>query len=104
MWRADRIWMAEKRILGCWFLHEYVETRARHMAAIQERAQGPFVGEPAARAIDDPHALLGLGEIFRRQNVFRLRRQRRVQGDEIRAGEKSFEADFLDSEIEGAFK
>src|ERR1700730_10275526 len=103
MRRADRIWMAEKRVSGCRFMQEYVETRARHMAAIEKRAQGPFVGQPAARAIDDPHALLGLGEIFRRQNVLRLRRQRRVQRDEIRAGEKSFEADFLDSEIEGAF-
>src|SRR3984893_17898579 len=70
-------------------MHEYVETRARP--------------EPAARAIDYPHALLCLGEIFRRQNVFRLRRQRRVQRYEIGAREKSFEADFLDAEIEGAF-
>src|ERR1700732_2652960 len=103
MRRADHIWMAEKRISGCRFVSEYVETRARHMAAIQEGAQGPFVGEAAARAIDDPHALLGLGEIFRRKNVFRLRRERRVQGNEIGAGEKSVEAGFLDSEVEGAF-
>src|ERR1700724_2122460 len=103
MRRADRIWMAEKRISGCRFMPEYVEARACHMAAIQERAQGPFVGEAAARAIDDPRALLGLGEIFRRKNVFRLRRERRVQGNEIGAGEKSVEAGFLASEVEGAF-
>src|ERR1700730_16615061 len=103
MRRGDRIWMAETRISGCRFMPDNVETRACHMAAIQERAQGPFVGEAAARAIDDPYALLGLGEVLRRQNVFRLRRQWRVQGYEIGAGEKSFEADFLDSEIEGAF-
>ena len=96
--------MAEQRIVGRRFVHEHIERRARDMAAIEKCAQGLFVDEPAARAIDDSHALLGLGEIFRRQNILRLRRQRRVQGNEIGAAEQRFEIDFLDPKIEGAFR
>jgi hypothetical protein len=34
-----------------------------------------------------------------RQDVFRLRRHRRMQGDDVNAGEKSVEFDLFDAEI-----
>ena len=94
--------MAEQRI-GCRrLLDEDVERRARDMAAVERGAQRRLVDEAAARAIDDAHALLGLGEVFGRQDVAGLRRQRRVQGDEVGAGEQIVELDLLDADLGGA--
>src|SRR5450759_5504426 len=99
MRRADDIWMAKQWIFFRRFVHEYIEGRACDMAGLEQGAQGRFVYEPAARAIDDSHAVLRLGEIFDRQDVFRLRRHRRMQGDDVSAGKKSVEFDLFDAEI-----
>ena len=72
------------------------------MARIERGAQRDFVDEAAARAIDDAHALLRLGEVLRRQDVLGLRGQRRVQRDEIGAGEQGLQFDLLDAEFLGA--
>ena len=69
------------------------------MAAVEGCAQRRFIDEAAARAIDDAHALLGLGEIFRREDVVGLRGQRRVQGDEIGAREEIVELELFDAEF-----
>ena len=66
MRRAYDIRVPEKRIASCGFGHEHVERRARNMTAIEKFAQSLFVDEPAARAIDNSYAGLGLGKIFRR--------------------------------------
>jgi hypothetical protein len=55
------------------------------------------------RAIDDPHALLGLGEVCRRQDIARLVGQRRVQRDEIGLGQQRVEIGFLDPDFDRAF-
>ena len=43
-------------------LDEHVERGAGDMAGIERARQRRLVDEPAARAIDHAHALLGLGE------------------------------------------
>ncbi len=104
MRRADDIGVAEQRISGCRFVHEHVESGARHMAAIEKRAQAFSSTSPPRAQLMIRTPLLGLGKIFRRQNILCLRRQRRVQGNEIGAAEQCFEIDFLDPEIERAFR
>ncbi len=85
MRRGDDVGMAEQRVRRRRLFDEDVEGRAGDMAGIERRAQGRLVDQAAARAIDDAHALLGLGEVLGRQDVLGLRRHRRVQGDEVGA-------------------
>jgi hypothetical protein len=73
------------------------------MAAVQRFLQRRLVDQAAARAVDDPHALLGLGEVFRRQDVAGLVGQRRVQRDEIGAGQQRIEVCLLDAHFDRAF-
>ena len=94
--------MSEQRV-GCRrLLDEDVEGRAGDMTAVQGRAQGTFVDETAAGAIDDAHALLRLRQIFRRQNVARLRRQRSMKGDEVGARQQIVQFELLDADLGGA--
>ena len=62
MRRAHDIGMAEQRIFGRGLGHEDVEGGAGDVAGIERGAQRHFVDQTAARAIDDAHALFGLGE------------------------------------------
>ncbi len=62
-----------------------VQRGAAHLAALQRLEQRRFVHQPAARAIDDAHALLRFREAGGIQHVMRLRRRRHVHRDEIRA-------------------
>ena len=66
-------------------------------SAVLERR---LVDQAAARAIDDPDALLGLRQILAREDVAGLIGERRVEGDEIGAGEQVVELDLLDSEVQ----
>ena len=99
MRRAHHVGMPEQRVLGGRLLGEYVEGRAGDMAGIERSAQRHLVDQPAARAIDDAHALLHRGERLGVDDVLGLLGQRRVQGDEIGAPEQLVELDLLDAEI-----
>src|SRR3546814_8575182 len=70
------------------------------MPGIEPFLERRLVNQPAARAIDDAHALLGLGEILGRQDVARLIRQRSVQRDEIGARQQRIEIGFLDTQFD----
>src|SRR6202021_438368 len=102
MRRGDEVRMAEQRV-GCRrLLDEDIESRARNMRAVEGRAQGGRVDQAAAGAIDDANARLRLGQIFRGEDVARLRRQRRVQGDEIGAREEIDQFKLFDAYLLGA--
>ena len=62
---------------------------------IERRAQRRLVDQTAARAIDDANSLFGLGDVLRGKDVLRLRGQRRVQRDDVRAGEEVVQFDLL---------
>ena len=71
MRRADDVRMAEQRIVLGRLLDEDVEGGAGDMAGIERRAQRLLVDQAAARAVDDAHALLGLGE-FSAERMLRV--------------------------------
>ena len=81
---------------------EHVDAGARHLAALQRRDQVGLDDQPAARAVDDAHAVLHLGDRRGVDDVARLVGQRRVQRDEVGAGEQLVEFDLLDAELLGA--
>ena len=60
MRRRHDMGMSEQRVGLRRLLDEHVERRARHMAGVERRTQRDLVNQPAARAIDDPHAFLAL--------------------------------------------
>ena len=100
---ADKVRGTEQgRFLGRFGL-EHIERRARDMAAIHRRLQRRFVNQPAARAVNDPHALLGFGEIFGREDIAGLVRQRRVQRDEIGLGQQRIQLGLFDAHFDRAF-
>ena len=101
---ADEIRLSEQGRFLRRFGLEHVERRARDLPAIERIGQRRFVDQPAARAIDDPHALFGLGEVFAAENIARLVGQRRVQRDEIGARQQRVEIDLLDADLDGAFR
>ena len=98
MRRAHHVGMAEQRIRGRRLLGEHVEGRARDVAGIERRAQRRLVDQPAARAVDDAHALLHRRERLAVDDVLGLLGQRRMQGDEIGAPDQLVELHLLDAE------
>ncbi|EAR50516.1 hypothetical protein OG2516_09735 [Oceanicola granulosus HTCC2516] len=98
----DDVGQAEQRVLLGRLLGEHVEGRAGDVAVLERVRQRLLVDEAAARAVDDPHALLRLGEVLAAQDVLRLLRQRHVQGDEVGARQQRVEPDLLDTELGGA--
>ena len=74
------------------------------MTGIERGAQRLLVDQPAARAIDDAHALLHRRERLGVDDVLGLVGQRRVQRDEIGALEQLVEIDLLDAELHGALR
>ena len=58
--------------------------------------------QPAARAVDDAHAVLHPGDRRRIDDVAGLVGQRRVQRDEVGARQQLVELDLLDAELGGA--
>ncbi len=100
MRRADQAARPEQHIVLRRLLLEHVERRAGDMAAVERVLERRFVDQPAARAIDDPHAGLGPGQRLAREDAARLIGQRRVEGDEIGAGEQFVELGLLDPELD----
>ena len=104
MRRADDVGMAEQDVLGRRLLDEDVESGAGDVLGIQRIDQRLLVDQTAARTIDDAHALLGLGQSRRVDDVLGLVGQRRVQRDEVGALEEIVELDLLDADIPGALR
>jgi len=65
MRRRDEARRPEQRRFLRRFGREHVKRGARDMPRIEPGLQRRLVDQPATRAIDEAHALLGLGEIFR---------------------------------------
>jgi len=99
MRRADDIRQREQLVLRRRFRFVDVDTGACDMAGFQCCHQVLFHDQPAARAIDDAHARLGLGEVFRVDDVAGLVGQRRVQRDEIGAGEQFVQLDLFNAQF-----
>ena len=91
---ADHVRMPEKRVFGCRLNLEDIQSRRRDLPRIQRRQKRRLVNQPAARAVDDPHALLGLRKVLGRQDIAGLVGQRHMQGDEIGAVEQILQLDF----------
>ena len=73
------------------------------MAGFEQLSQRLFINQSATRAIDDPHALFGFGEVFSRQDVCRLIRERHVQRYEIGACQQLIQFDLFDLHLLGFF-
>jgi hypothetical protein len=89
----DDVGQVEQRVFRRRFLLEHVEGRARDMAGFQKLGQRRLIDQTAARAVDDAHALLGLGQVLRRQDIRRLLGEGHVQRDEIGLRQKLVELD-----------
>ena len=100
--RADDVGETEQRaVLGRLHL-EHVEGGAADMAGLEGRGQRALVDQAAARAVDDAHALLGLGKRCRVDDVAGLVGERGVQGDEIGAAQQVVELHLLHAQLHGA--
>ena len=102
MRRADQVGRAEQHVVLGRLLDEDVEARAGDVAGDQQVAHRQLVDQPAARAVDDAHALLGLHQVGARQDVLGLLGERRVHGDEVGARQELLERHLLDAELGGA--
>ena len=99
MRRAHHVGMAEQRILGRRLLGEDVEGGAGHVPGIDRGAQRLLIDQSAARAIDDAHAFLHRRDRPGVNDSFRLLRERRVQGHEIRTPEQFGEIHLVHAEL-----
>src|SRR5215813_1239651 len=82
--RDDHFVQPEQRIVRRHgLLLEDVERGARELARFYRVVKRPLVDQPAARRIDDAHAVLHLGEGRRADDAARLFGKRRMNGDEI---------------------
>ena len=91
--------MAEQRILGRGLFDEHIEGSAGNMTGIERGAQRGLVDQPAARAIDDAHALPGRLQRICVDDIARLVGERRVQRDEVGAAKKIVKLDLFDTKI-----
>ena len=91
MRRADDLRHAEQDIILGRLLREHIERRAAEMAAFEGGFERGFIDELAARAIDEPRPRLHFGQRIGIDDMLRLRRQRRVQRNQISAREEIVE-------------
>src|SRR6476646_6908108 len=92
MWSENEIgYIAQRRLRGQRFRFENVESSGRDMAGSQSLGERGFIDEPAAGAIDYPHPASRFGQPRRVDKMMGLRRERRVERDEISAGQKIIE-------------
>ena len=74
------------------------------MAAVEQFLEGHFVNQAAAGAIDDADARLALQQIFAAEDVAGAVGERRVQADEIGAGQQFVERHLGHAHMLGAFR
>ena len=99
----DHLFIVEQDVFLGRFGLEHVQRRAGDMAIVQGSFQSMFINESAAGAVDDAHALLGLGNGIGRQDVLGLRRHGHMQGDEIGPRQQVVQFHLLDAQVVGAF-
>ena len=93
MWGEDAFFRTEQGEVGGWgFDFEDIERDAGKVTGVEVGLRGCFIDESAAGAVDDQCAAVHAGEALRVENVFRFRRERNVEGDDIRAAEGFFGA------------
>ena len=102
MRRCHDVLQTEQSVVGRGLGLEHVNAGARHLAALQRRDEIGLDDQAAARAVDDAHAVLHPRNRSRVDDATRLVGHRRVQGDEVGAGEKIIELDLLDAQFFGA--
>ena len=102
MRRADQSARAEQRILLGRFLGEHIERCARDVPGFEAFLERSFIDQSAAGAIDDAHPGPGPGERLSAEDTARLVGERRVQRDEVGAGEQVVQLDLLDAELDRA--
>ena len=83
------------RLLG-----EHIERRARHVAPLERLEKRSL----AARRVDDPDTALRARQGLAGDHVARLRRERQVERNEVRALEKHVERDHLRPRVRGPFR
>ena len=93
---------AEQRALLGRLHLEHVEGGAADVARLEGRGQRALVDQAAARAVDDAHALLGLGQRGGVDDVAGPVGERGVQRDEIGAAQQVVELDLLHAQLHGA--
>ena len=72
-------------------LREDVERGAGDLAALERLDERVLVDQLAAGDVDDPDAVLHPRELLAPDEAARLRRERRVEGDEVRVGDEVVE-------------
>jgi len=85
MRRADHVLAAEQHVVLRRLDREHVERRARDLPGVERLLEVLLDDQPAARAVDDAHALLHPRQRLGVDQVARGLGQRRVQGDEVGA-------------------
>ena len=103
MGRGDEVGMAKQNVRLGRLFDKDVKGRAANMAAVQTGPQSRLVNKAAARAVDDEHALAGLGEVFGAQDVAGLVGQGGVQGDDLGAGQQLVQLDLFHADLDGPF-
>ena len=86
MWRGDHVRVAEQRVLGHRLALEHVERHARDLARVERILQRVLVDQPAARDVQQPHAVSHRGERGRVDEAFGLGCLGQVDRDEVRLG------------------
>ena len=102
MRRGEHAGMLDQRIAVGGFLSEHVERRAAEASRVQGRDQRPFVQQPAARGVDQQRTGLHRCELCGAQQRGRVRRGRRVQGDDVGLGQEILQRDQLGPDAAGA--
>src|ERR1051326_5369536 len=94
MRRDDEIWnFAQRRFRGQGFGFENVKGSGSDVPGTQRRDERGFVDKSAAGAIDDANAGLRFRESRSVEQVTSFRRERRVQGNEVRRAKQIVELD-----------
>jgi hypothetical protein len=84
--RDHHVGVAEQRVLRDRLGAKDVERRPAHLARVERRAEVLVDDERPPGDVEDPHAVLALGERFGVEPALGLGRLRKVEGDEVGAG------------------
>ena len=98
---GDEVLGAEKDIVLGRLFHEDVKGRAADVAGVETGAKSGFVHQTATGAVDDHHALLGLGQGVGRQDVAGLVGEGGMQGDDVSPGQQVFQLDLFHADFHG---
>ncbi len=60
----NNIGQIKQRVFNGRFGFEHIKRGTRHMARFQQIGQGSFINQTTARAVDNPHARFGFGQVF----------------------------------------